>query len=128
MVEPPASHTEETFRKPSIVHPARLVVFAVMSVGFLVWIAFGQIEARVWVSGQLTLLDRRISAMWSYLGQNLPNLPAPGLVSFAYWVSIMTIILGTIAGLWLFLGTPDSDIESESIDVIQADHIHHDAQ
>lgn len=109
-------------------HPARLVVFAVMSAGFLVWVVFGQVEARVWVSGQLTLLDRRISSMWLYLGENLPNLPAAGVISMAYWLSISMIVVGTVVGLWLFLGTPDADPEADPIDVIQADHIRHEAE
>lgn len=66
--------------------------------------------------------------MWRYLGSNLPDLPAPGVISVAYWLSITMILVGTVAGLWLFLGTPDTDPESEPIDVIQADHIHHEAE
>lgn len=128
MDESPAQQPVESTPQPSSVHPARLVVFAVMSAGFLVWVVFGQVEARVWVSGQLTLLDRRISSMWLYLGENLPNLPAAGVISMAYWLSISMIVVGTVVGLWLFLGTPDADPEADPIDVIQADHIRHEAE
>ena len=128
MDESPADQTPEITPQPEIVHPARLVVFGVMSVGFLLWVAFGQIEARVWVSGKLTLLDRRIASMWHYLGQNLPDLPAIGIISLAYWLSITVIVVGTVAGLWLFLGTPDSDPEREPIAVNLADHVHHEAE
>lgn len=110
------------------VHPVRLVVFAVMSVGFLVWVAFGQVEARVWVSGQLTMLDRRIFSMWHYLGSNLPALPAPGIVSMAFWLSVSFIAVGTIAGLWLFLGTPDDDPNDEPLEVVHAAHLQHDTE
>ena len=109
------------------VPPARLVVFAVLAVGFFVWVVFGQVEARVWVSGELTLLDRPIATMWQYLGNNLPDLPAPGLFSIIYWLSIAFVVIGTIAGLWLFLGTPDNDPSDQPLDVVHAAHLPNDA-
>lgn len=115
-----AEHQEQIDTR---VHPARLVLFVVLSVGFLIWVGFGQIQARVWVEGQLNLLDRRISGMWSYFGSNLPDLPAPGMISAMFWLSIALILVGTIAGLWLILGTPDDDPHDESWDVIHAAHL-----
>lgn len=108
------------------VHPVRLIVFALLSVGFVGWVAFGQIEARVWVSGKLTLLDRRIATMWQYLGNNLPALPAPALMEMIYWLSISFVVIGTVAGLWLFLGTPDASPDDESLESIHAAHLQHD--
>ncbi|MCA9832573.1 MAG: hypothetical protein KC435_01365 [Thermomicrobiales bacterium] len=110
------------------VHPMRLIVFAVMAVGFFVWVAFGTIQARVWVQGQLNLLDRRIAAMWQYLGNNLPQTPAPALFEMIYWLSISFVVVGTIIGLWLFLGTPDDDPHDESWEAIHAAHLADDAQ
>lgn len=110
------------------VNPVRLIVFAVMSVGFILWVGLGQLEARVWVSGQLTLLNRRIATMWQYLGNNLPELPASGLISIIYWFSIAIFVLGSVAGLWLFLGTPDDDPQSEPVEHIHAAHLPHEAE
>lgn len=123
-VTPDIQSKEET---PSV-DPIRMVVFAVLSVAFLVWVAFGQIEARVWVNGQLTLLDRRIASMWQYLGNNLPDLPAPGLVSMVFWLSISFVVIGTIAGLWLFLCTPEEEIHDETWESIHAAHLHHESK
>lgn len=128
MEESPTRPTPESNPDHQPVHPARLVVFAVMSVGFLVWVLFGQVEARVWVSGKLTLLDRRISSMWHYLGNNLPDLPAAGVFSMAFWLSISFVVIGTVAGLWLFLGTPDDNPNDESLDVVHAAHLQHDTE
>lgn len=110
------------------VHPARLVVFAVLSVGFLIWVGFGQVEARVWVSGRLTMLDRRISSMWQYLGQNLPELPVAGAMTFVYWLSLLVIVLGTVAGLWLFLGTSDSVQDEDATAALQSSATQHDVE
>lgn len=112
---------EETSQ--SSVHPVRLITFAVLSVGFVAWVAFGQIEARVWVEGQLNLLDRRIADMWRYLGNNLPSLPAPAFFETVYWLSISFVVVGTVIGLWLFLGTPDHDLHDESWETIHAAHL-----
>lgn len=110
------------------VDPVRLVVFGILSVGFFIWVAFGQVEARVWVSGQLTMLDRRIASMWRYLGNNLPTLPAPGMVGILYWLAIAFVVTGTIVGLWLILCTPDDDMQQESLEAIHAAHLQHEAE
>ncbi len=114
---------EQHEQKQAQAHPARLVLFTVLSVGFLLWVGFGEIQARVWIEGQLNLLDRRIAGMWTYFGRNLPELPAAGLISVLFWLSISFIVVGTIAGLWLILGTPDDDPHDESWEAIHAAHL-----
>lgn len=120
----PAESTASA-QEPSV-DPIRRVVFAVMATGFLIWVVIGQVEARVWVSGKLTLLDRRISSMWQYLGNNLPDLPAAGLVSMLYWLSISFVVVGTVVGLWLFLCTPDDQPHNETWEQIHSAHLDHD--
>ncbi len=123
--------TDETELPPPApiqeVDPVRRIVFAVLSVAFLVWVAFGQVEARVWVSGRLTILDRDIADMWQYLGRNLPPLPAPGLISMLFWLSISFVVVGTVAGLWLFLCTPDNEPHDETWESIHAAHLDHES-
>lgn len=128
MDESRTSQTPDITPDHRLVIPIRLVVFAVMSVGFLLWVGFGQLEARVWVSGQLTMLDRRISSMWQYLGANLPELPASGLISTGFWVSIAVMVVGTIAGFWLFLGTPDEEPQPEPLEHVHAAHLQHESE
>lgn len=118
----------ESGRADALVNPVRLIVFAVMSVGFLLWIGLGQIEARVWVSGELSFLDKRISSMWRYMGNNLPDLPADGLVSLVFWFSLAVIVVGTITGFWLFLGTPDDEPEPEPREHVRVAHLQHEAE
>lgn len=120
-------HPTSVEESPSV-HPVRLVVFAIMSAGFLLWVALGYLEARVWVSGRLTMLDRRVSEMWQYLGNNLPDLPAAGFFSMAFWLSISFVVIGTVAGLWLFLGTPDRDPNDHSLEEVHAAHLQHDSE
>lgn len=122
-----ASTTAESIvpvKEPSV-DPVRRVIFAILSAGFLIWVIFGTVEARVWVSGKLTLLDRRIATMWQYLGNNLPDLPASGVISMLYWLSISFVVIGTIVGLWLFLCTPDDQPHDETWEQIHSAHLDH---
>jgi hypothetical protein len=89
------------------------VVFAVTSLAFLVYIAFGTIEVRLWRFGRLNFEDRTIRHVWAYFGDRLPNVPGQSLITGLYWVGLAVMVIGTVAGLWLFLGTPDEDPASD---------------
>ena len=91
-----------------------LITFAIASVAFLAYIAFGTIEARIWRFGRLNFLDRSIRHVWSYFGDRLPELPGQALITGLYWLGLALMVIGTVAGLWLFLGTPDEDPAGES--------------
>jgi hypothetical protein len=86
-----------------------LIVFGVSSIAFLAFIVFGTVEARIWRLGRLNFEDRPITHVWAYFGARLPDLPASGLISALYWVSLAVMVLGTVMGLWLFLGTDDKE-------------------
>jgi hypothetical protein len=90
------------------------IVFAVTSLAFLVYIAFGTIEARIWRFGRLNFEDRTIRHVWSYFGDRLPDLPGQTLITGLYWAGLAVMVIGTVAGLWLFLGTPDEDPAGET--------------
>jgi hypothetical protein len=89
------------------------IVFAVSSVAFLAYVAFGTVEARIWRFNRLNFEDRSIPHVWAYFGDRLPDLPAAGLISALYWISLAVMVIGTVAGLWFFLGTDDEDPSRE---------------
>ena len=91
-----------------------LIVFAVTSLAFLVYVAFGTIEARIWRFGRLNFEDRSIRHVWRYFGDRLPDLPGQALITGLYWTGLLVMVIGTVAGLWLFLGTPDEDPAKEA--------------
>lgn len=87
------------------------VVWLVASAGFLAYLAIGSVEARIWSYGRLYFQDRRISHVWSYFGDHLPDLPAEPLTAVLYYLSLVVMVLGTVLGLWYFLadaGEPDA--------------------
>lgn len=128
MTEPVPVQSEPTPEPTTGVNPIRYVVFAVLAAGFVAWVAFGYVEARVWVSGRLNVIDKPIAGMWQYLGNNLPQLPAAGAISALFWISLAFMVVGTVLGLWLFLGTDDRDPHDESWEAIHSAHLHHDSQ
>ncbi len=85
-----------------------LVVFGVTALAFLVYLAFGTIEARIWRYGRLYFEDRTIRHVWAYFGDRLPEMPGQPVIQALYWISLAVIVIGTVAGLWLFL-VPDED-------------------
>lgn len=85
-----------------------LIVWAVSSVAFLAYLAFGSVEARMWNFGRLNFEDRHIAHVWSYFGDNLPSMPAQPLFTLLYYVAIVVMVIGTVWGLWFFLSEDDS--------------------
>lgn len=94
----------------------RLIAWLAMSAGFLGYLTFGSVEARIWKFGQLYFEDRRITYVWSYFGRHLPEMPAQSLISVLYYLSIAIMIAGTIGGLWYFLREePESSSSPHSL-------------
>lgn len=85
------------------------IVFAVVSLGFLLYLAIGTVEARIWRFGRLYFEDRNVRDVWGYLGDHVPDMPGQGIITVLYWVSLIVMIAGVILGLWLFLGPDDGD-------------------
>lgn len=86
-----------------------LIVFAISALAFVVYLAFGTIQARIWRFGRLNFEDRTIRHVWSYFGDRLPELPGQAVISTLYWLALAVMVIGTVIGLWLFLATPDDD-------------------
>lgn len=104
----PHSHEPDQHEDSSVGHLPRIiwisrVAWLVVSAGFLAYLAFGSVEARIWSYGRLYFQDRRIAHVWAYFGDYLPDLPADPLTAILYYVSLAVMVLGTILGLWYFL-------------------------
>jgi hypothetical protein len=82
---------------------APLAVWLVVSAGFLAYLAFGSVEARIWNFGRLLFQDREITQVWAYFGGRLPDLPASALTPVLYYLSLFVMVAGTLLGLWYFL-------------------------
>jgi amino acid transporter len=96
------------------------VMFAIASIAFLVFLAIGSVEARIWRFGRLYFEDRAVRDVWAYMGGHLPDMPGQPVIAALFWISVVVMVLGTVAGLWLFLGTPDDepshDVQTHGVD------------
>jgi len=89
--------------------PSRqVVVWAVLSLGFLAVLAFGSVEARIWRFNQLFFENRRILDVWSYQASHLPDVSAQRAVSVLYYASVAILIAGTVLGLRYLLDEADT--------------------
>lgn len=90
-----------------------LAVFGVTSLAFLVYLAFGTVEARIWRFGRLYFEDRTIRHVWAYFGDRLPDMPGQPVIQALYWVSLAVMVIGAVIGLWLFLVPDQDDIDDK---------------
>jgi hypothetical protein len=103
-----------------------VIVFWVVSVAFLLYLAIGSVEARIWRFGRLNFEDRDVRHVWSYFGDHLPDMPGQSVISALYWISLGVMVIGTILGLWLFLGTEDETPSTDDVGMISEQMNTHD--
>lgn len=104
----------ESMGGPSHASRVRFIVWLVASVGFLSYLAFGSVEARMWNFGRLFFQDRSIVHVWAYFGDRLPDMPASPLIPVLYYLSLGVMVLGTVWGLWYFLMSQEDSDTSQS--------------
>lgn len=92
------------------------LVWAAVSVVFLIYLVFGSIEARIWSSGLLSFREKSIAHVWRYFGDHLPDMPGGPLFPALYAISLVVMVVGTIIGLGLFLLSGDDASNSPLAD------------
>lgn len=85
------------------------LLFGIAALAFLAYLAIGSIEARIWRFGRIYFEDRSVREVWAYFGDRLPDMPGQPVISALYWISLAVMVVGSIVGLWLFLGSEDDD-------------------
>lgn len=91
------------------------LMFGVTSLAFLVYLAFGSVEVRIWRYGRLYFEDRTIRHVWAYFGDRLPDMPGQPVIQALYWLSLTVIVVGAVAGLWLFLEPDQDDVIDDAV-------------
>lgn len=89
--------------------PFSRLLFGIAALAFLVYLAIGSIEVRIWRFGRIYFEDRSVREVWAYFGDRLPDMPGQPVISALYWISLAVMVIGSIAGLWLFLGSEDDE-------------------
>lgn len=86
--------------------PVALVAFAVLSVGWVAYLLFGQVRARFWIAGEHQIAWKSIRRIWSV---QLNDLPGGAAVEWLFAGSMLVFVVGVIAGLYLLLLAPEGE-------------------
>lgn len=89
--------------------PVRTLVWAVLSLAFLGYSAFGSVGARIWRFGQLHVESRSIASTWRVQGEHLPDVSPQWLIEFVFYGSIVVFVICVVAGMRLLLADPATE-------------------
>lgn len=94
-----------------------LIAWAVLSIAFLAYIAFGSVEARIWRFNNLRIEPRSVLRVWTLQAETLPRVAQQWLLTSLFYACLLTIIVGAVIGIWLLLdsaGTGFSRFEPDA--------------
>lgn len=89
--------------------PVRLIIWALLSLAFLGYLAFGSVGARIWRFGQLQVESRSIASTWRVQGQNLPDVAHEWLIESIFYGAIVVFVVCVIVGMHLLLAESPDD-------------------
>ena len=77
----------------------RLVIWGVVSLAFVAYLAFGTVGARIWRFGQLHVESKSILRTWQIQGQNLPDVSNGWMLQVLFYGSALVFVACVILGL-----------------------------
>lgn len=83
--------------------PVRTAVWLALSLGFVAYLAFGSVEARIWRFGQLQIESKSILQTWIVAGRNLPEVSSQWLLQALFYGAALVFIGCVILGMRLLL-------------------------
>jgi hypothetical protein len=109
-MKPPAGGQEDRAR----LSPGAIFFGVVVSVGFLAWVLLGRVTVHPFdkIGRRMRVLD-----VWTRLHNHLPEVAHPTLLKVIFDVSIIMIVVGSFACIWLALlaaGAKDPGNQSHS--------------
>jgi len=93
----PAAGTEPVAARPGC--RTRLLVWGVVSLAFVAWLAFGSVGARIWRFNQLHVESKSILRTWQIQGQNLPDVSNGWMLQVLFYGSALVFVACVILGL-----------------------------
>ncbi len=73
--------------------PVRTAVWAVASLAFLGYLAFGSVQARIWRFGQLEIESKSILGVWRVQAESLPDVSNGWLLQLAFNGSAIVVVV-----------------------------------
>lgn len=87
-----------------------LIAWAVISLGFLAYLAFGSIDARIWRFGNLRVEPRSVLRVWTLQAETLPTVSQQWLLTSLFYASVITVVACAVIGIWLLLDSAGTGI------------------
>lgn len=80
-----------------------LIAWAALSLGFLAFIAFGSVDARIWRFSNLQIESRSVLRIWTLQAETLPRVAQQWMLTSLFYGCILLVIACTVIGIWLLL-------------------------
>ncbi|MDQ3540228.1 MAG: alkaline shock response membrane anchor protein AmaP [Chloroflexota bacterium] len=107
-----ASRIDEAKPQPSSPSGLTIVLWALVSIGLLAFVALGSIPAYIWRSGRKYQEFKSILGTWTIEANNLPRVSQQWLMDGVFYAALIAFLLGAIAGLWFLLRARDEEASS----------------
>lgn len=90
-----------------------LIAWAALSIGFLGFIAFGSVDARIWRFSNLQIESRSVLRIWTLQAETLPQVTQQWMLTSLFYACILMVIACTVIGIWLLLDSAGTGSASE---------------
>ncbi len=90
-----------------------LIAWTVLSIGFLGFIAFGSVDARIWRFSNLQIESRSVLRIWTLQAETLPRVAQQWMLTSLFYACILMVIACTVIGIWLLLDAAGTGRTSE---------------
>ncbi|MDQ3656741.1 MAG: hypothetical protein M3457_16905 [Chloroflexota bacterium] len=80
-------------------HRVRTAIWAVLSLAFVAFLAFGSVGARIWRFGQLEVESKSILRIWQVQGRNLPDVANGWLLQVLFHGSAIVFVGCVVLGM-----------------------------
>ncbi len=98
-----------------------LVAWAALSLGFLAFIAFGSVDARIWRFNNLQIESRSVLRIWTLQAESLPRVAQQWMLTSLFYACILTVLVCTVLGIWFLLDSAGTgSIKSQSETAVDA--------
>lgn len=98
LVVPGSGPDDEPEKRDRLGH-RRTAIWAVLSLVFLTFLAFGSVDARIWRFGQLHVESKSIFRMWQVQGRSLPDVSNGWMLQVLFHGSAIVFIVCVILGM-----------------------------
>lgn len=87
----------------------RTVLWALLSLAFVTYLALGSVDARIWRFGELHIESKSILRVWQVQGQLLPDVSNGWLLQLLFYGSALVFVACVILGMRYLLLEPDDE-------------------